>query len=61
MADIFKEICVSQKLRGAEFQFLLYVYVLLGIDFIESITEYIMPLQPPFWKPFKKHGGHFQS
>ena len=53
MADISKKIGLSQKLRGAEFQFLLYVYVLWGIYFIESIAEYIMPLHPPFWKPFK--------
>ena len=61
MADISKKIGLSQKLRGAEFQCWLYVYVLWGIDFIESIAEYIMPLHPPFWKPFKKHGGHVQS
>ena len=47
-----KKIGLSQKLRGPEFQFLLYVYVLGGIYFIESIAEYIMPLHPPFWKPF---------
>ena len=62
MADISKEIGLSQKLRGAEFQFWLFFYVLWGIDFVESIAEYIiMPLHPPLWKPFKKHGGHFQS
>ena len=37
-----------------------FVYILWGTDFIESIAEYIMPLHPAFWKPFKKHGGHFQ-
>ena len=59
MAD--KEKGLSQKRRGAEFQFWLYVYVLWGTYFIESIAEYIMPVHPPFWKPFKKHDGHFQS
>ena len=56
-----KKIGLSQKLRGSEFQFWLYVYVLWGMDFIESITEYIMPLHPLFWKPFRKHGDHVQS
>ena len=31
------------------------------MDFIESVAEYIMPLHPLFWKPFRKHGGHVQS
>ena len=57
----FPKIGLSQKLRGAEFQFDYYVYVLWGIYFIERIAEYIIPLHPPFWKPFRKHGGHVQS
>ena len=31
------------------------------MDFIESVAEYIMPLHPLFWNPFRKHGGHVQS
>ena len=27
----------------------------------KNIAEYTMPLYPPFWRPFKKGGGHFQS
>ena len=63
MADISKtnRLISETKLRGAEFQFWLYVYVLWGMDFIESIAEYIMPLHPLLWKPFRKHGGHVQS
>ena len=53
MADIFKEIGLSQKLRGAEFQLWLYAYVLWGIHFIESIAEYIMPLHHHFGSHLK--------
>ena len=27
----------------------------------KGVAEYIMPLYPPFWRPFKTNGGDFQS
>ena len=35
--------------------------VFWGVDFRKSIAEYIMPLYPPFWRPFVQNGGHLQS
>ena len=32
-----------------------------GGDFRKGIAEYTMPLYPPFWRPFKQNGGHFQK
>ena len=33
----------------------------MGRTFQKNIAEYIMPLYPPFWSPFKQNGGHFRS
>ena len=39
----------------------LYIGFLGSVDFRKGIAEYIMPLYPPFWRPFKQNGGHFQK
>ncbi len=53
---------IYQKLRGVEPSLLtLYIYGFWGVDFRKGIAEYIMPLYPPFWRPFKQNGGHFQG
>ena len=55
---------ISQKLRGVEQSLsTLYIYIYRfsgGVDFRKGIAEYVMPLYPPFWRPFKQNGGHFQ-
>ena len=33
--------------------------VFWGAAFRNGIAEYIMPLHPPFMRPFKKYGGNF--
>ena len=57
-----KVIRLSQKLRSAEPSILT-----MRVDFVgrrfqkKGVAEYIMPSYPPFWRPLKKPGGHFQS
>ena len=61
MADISKNRPISEtKRHRVSILTIYYVYVLWGIYFTESIAEYIMPLNPPFWKPFRKHDGNVQ-
>ena len=54
MAAISEVIRLSQKLRGAEPSMLaLYIYVLWSVDSRKSFVEYIMPMYPPFWRPWR--------
>ena len=36
------------------------IYRFSGATLYIGIAEYIMPLYPPFWRPFKQNGGYFQ-
>ena len=62
MAAIYKVIRLSQKVGGAELSISTLCLGFVGRGFQKkNIAEYTMPLYPPFWRPFKKDGGHFQS
>ena len=51
----FQAIRLSQNLRGAEPPTLTLCIGFVGRRFQkESIAKYIMPLYPPFWRPFSK-------
>ena len=51
----FQVIRLSQNLRGAEPPTLTLCIGFVGRRFQkESIAKYIMPLYPPFWRPFSK-------
>ena len=55
MAAISKVMRLYQNLRGAEPPTLTLCIGFVGRRFQkESIAKYIMPLYPPFWKPFSQ-------
>ena len=55
-------VTISQKLRGEEPSVsTLHISFFWGVYFRKSNAEYIMPLYPPFWRPFIQNGGHLQS
>ena len=61
MAAISKVVRLSQKLRGAEPSISALCICFLGCRFKKkSIAEYIIPLYPPFWKPFKTMAAVFK-